>query len=399
VTDALTRPAERLADIAPSPIRAIFDRAAVLEADGEKIYHFEIGRPDFDSPEVTKAATVDALRRGKVHYTANAGTAELRAAISGYLADRRDTRYRPDGEIIVTVGANEAVFLAVMAFCGPGDEVVVPVPAWAHYRACIRLAGATPVEVGLDPANGYRLDRRALADAVTDRTRMVVLCTPNNPTGTVADESDLRAVADMLRPTNALLLSDEIYADLTYGVPHVSPGSLAELYPRTLTVGGFAKAFAMDGWRLGWLAGPAELVAPALRVRQYTTVCPTTFTQDGAVAALRSAGGEAEAMRREFARRRDAALRELGRTDKIDVAPPDGAFYLYLSYHPDTAEPADELARRLLEEQRVATVPGTAFDPRGGTHSLRVSYACPIEDVTEGLRRIVNLVEKGTTTR
>lgn len=311
MTDALTRPADRLADIAPSPIRAIFDRA-----------------------------------------------------------DRRDTRYRPDGEIIVTVGANEAVFLAVMAFRGPGDEVVVPVPAWAHYRACIRLAGATPVEVGLDPANGYRLDRRALAGAITDRTRMVVLCTPNNPTGTVADESDLRAVAEMLRPTNALLLSDEIYADLTYGVPHVSPGSPAELYPRTLTVGGFAKAFAMDGWRLGWLAGPAELISPALRVRQYTTVCPTTFTQDGAVAALRSAGDEAGAVRRAFARRRGAALRELGRTDKIDVAPPDGAFYLYLSYHPDTAEPAAELAGRLLEERRCPA-------PRSTRAGARTRRGCP----------------------
>ncbi|WP_190812825.1 pyridoxal phosphate-dependent aminotransferase [Saccharopolyspora pogona] len=389
MTHAFARPADRLAAIKPSPIRAIFDRAAKLEADGHKIYHFEIGRPDFDSPAVAKQATIDALESGKVHYAPNAGTADLRAAISEYLADKRHTQYQPNGEIIVTVGANEAVFLAIMAFCGPGDEVVVPVPAWAHYQSCIRLAGATPVEVPLDAANGYQLDLEALSAAISDRTRMVVLCTPNNPTGTVASKSDLDAIAEMLRPTDALLLSDEIYADLTYDVDHASPASYEQLRPRTLSVGGFAKAFAMDGWRLGWLAGPAELIAPALRVRQYTTVCSTTFIQDGGAAALRSARDEAESMRQSFEARRNAALQVISGTDKLRVASPDGAFYLYLSYDPETAEPAEELAVRLLEEHHVAVVPGTAFDPHGGTHSFRVSYACPLEDLAEGLRRII----------
>lgn len=388
MSNAFARPADRLAAIKPSPIRAIFDRAAQLEAEGRTIYHCEIGRPDFDSPAVAKQATIAALEAGKVHYAPNAGTADLRTAISEYLADKRAVRYSPDGEIIATVGANEAVFLAIMAFCGPGDEVVVPVPAWAHYQSCIRLAGAEPVEVRLNAADGHRLDHAALAAAITDRTRMVVLCTPNNPTGTVASKSDVDAVAEVLRGTDALLLSDEIYADLTYDTDHVSPAALDELHPRTLSVGGFAKAFAMDGWRLGWLSGPAELIGPALRVRQYTTVCSTTFTQDGGAAALRSAREDSDSMRRSFEQRRNAALNILRGTEQVRVAPPEGAFYLYLSYDPATAEPAEELALRLLEEHGVAVVPGTAFDPAGGTHSLRISYACPLPDLTEGLRRI-----------
>jgi len=389
VSNAFARPADRLADVKPSMIRSIFDRAAELEAQGGRVIHFEIGRPDFDSPRVAKQATAEALEAGKVHYAPNAGTATMRQAVSEYLADRRGTPYRPDGEVIVTTGANEAVFLAVMAFCGPGDEVIVNVPAWSHYQSCIRLAGATPVEVALDASRGYRLDVPALAAAVTDRTRMVVLCSPNNPTGTVASKDDLGAIAELLRPTDALLLSDEIYADLTYGTEHVSPATLSELYPRTLCVGGVTKAFAMDGWRLGWLAAPAELAAHALKVRQYTTVCSTTFTQDGGAAALQYARGEAEEMRRVFQERRDAALRLLRGSDRVRVAPADGAFYLYLDWDPDVAEPAEQLALRLLEEQHVATVPGVAFDPRGGSHALRISYACPVDDLTEGLRRLL----------
>lgn len=384
------RPAERLAEIKPSPIRAIFDKAAALEAAGEKVYHFEIGRPDFDSPQVAKDATAASLERGEVHYGPNAGTTDLRKAIAEYLQARRGTTYDPTSEVIVTIGANEAVFLALMAFCGPGDEVIVPVPAWAHYESCIRLTGATPVPVRLDAANNFRLDINAIAAAITPATRMVILCTPNNPTGGVTTRDEIEALAALLEPTDALLMSDEIYADLVYeNTEHLSPAAVGSLRERTLVIGGFAKAFAMDGWRLGWLAGPRELVAPALRVRQYTTVCAPTFLQPGAAAALREAGPDAEQMRRAFEERRKAGLDILQGIPGITVSQPDGAFYFYLSYSPDIAEPAEQLALRLLDEQRVAVVPGTAFDPHGGTHSIRISYACHIDDLTEGLRRIV----------
>jgi aminotransferase len=385
----LSRMADRLEHIKPSPIRAIFDKAAALEAAGEKIYHFEIGRPDFDTPQVAKAAAAASLSRGEVHYGPNAGTLDLRRAITDYLQDRRGTSYDPASEVIVTIGANEAVFLALMAFCGPGDEVIVPVPAWAHYQSCIRLAGATPVPVGLDAANDFRLDVDAIAAAITPLTRMVIICTPNNPTGGVATAQEIERLAAVLEPTDALLMSDEIYADLVYeGVSHESPAALSSLRERTLVIGGFAKAFAMDGWRLGWLAGPRELITPALRVRQYTTVCPPTFLQPGAAAALREAGSEAEAMRREFEERRRAGLALLEKVPGISVSQPDGAFYFYVTYSPDVAEPAEQLALRLLDEQRVAVVPGTAFDPEGGTHAIRISYACHIDDLVEGLTRI-----------
>lgn len=389
-TTRFGRFADRLRDIGPSPIRAIFDKAAALEAAGEKVYHFEIGRPDFDTPQVAKDAAAASLDRGEVHYGPNAGTLDLREAISGYLQERRGTSYDPGTEVLVTIGANEAVFLALMAFCGPGDEVIFPVPAWAHYESCIRLAGATPVPVRLDADNDYRLDIDAIAAAITPATRMVILCTPNNPTGGVATPEEIEKLASVLEPTDALLMSDEIYADLVYdGIRHQSPASVGNLRERTLVIGGFAKAFAMDGWRLGWLAGPKELITPALRVRQYTTVCAPTFLQPGAAAALRHAGPEAEAMRIQFQERRKAGLKILTGVPGVTVSQPDGAFYFYLTYTPDTAEPAEQLALRLLDEQRVAVVPGTAFDPDGGTHSIRISYACHIDDLTEGLRRIV----------
>jgi aminotransferase len=394
------RPAARLEHIKPSPIRAIFDKAAALEAAGEKIYHFEIGRPDFDTPQVAKDATVASLARGEVHYGPNAGTADLRSAIAEYLRDRRGTTYDPSNEVIVTIGANEAVFLALMAFCGPGDEVIVPVPGWAHYQSCVRLAGATPVPVSLDPTNDYRLNLDAIAAHVTERTRMVIVCSPNNPTGGVTRVDDLIRLAEILEGTDTLLMSDEIYADLVYGdVVHHSPAALAALRERTLTIGGFAKAFAMDGWRMGWLAGPRELIAPALKVRQYTTVCPPTFQQPGAAAALREASGEAKAMRREFEERRRAGLALLSDVPGVKVSQPDGAFYFYLSYEADVAEPAEQLALRLLQEKRVAVVPGTAFDPEGGTHALRISYACSIDDLREGLKRIIQVLSARASER
>ncbi|WP_353713644.1 pyridoxal phosphate-dependent aminotransferase [Arthrobacter sp. K5] len=388
----IARPADRLSDVRPSAIRAIFDRAVQIEKAGHAVIHFEIGRPDFDTPEVIKDATAKALADGLVHYGPNAGLPVLRAAISEYLQRSQGLEYSAEDEVLVTIGANEAVLLSILAFCGPGDEVVIPVPAWPAYEACARLAGATPVLLPLTLDTEYKVDPAALRGAITEKTRMVVLCTPHNPTGAVLDQALLEEIAEIVRGTNAIILSDEIYGELVYGgTRHLSPAAVADLKERTLIVGGFAKSWAMDGWRLGWLAGPRDLVRPALRVRQFTTTCPPTFPQIGGVAALNSADSEREEMRQEFESRRSAALEILAQQDIFSYAAPDGAFYLYLSF-PETLGTAHELALKILEEQHVAVVPGTAFDIDGGSHSLRVSYACGIDDLKEGLRRIITAV-------
>jgi aminotransferase len=395
------RPAARLSGITPSRIRVIFDRAAELEAQGSRVIHFEIGRPDFDTPQAVKDAASAALAAGRVHYGPNAGVPELRAAITAYLAAPGGTRYDPRSEVLVTIGASEAVFLAVMAFCGPGDEVIIPVPAWPAYEACVRLAGATPVFLPLDPADGYLLDPSQVRRWLTSRTRMVVACTPHNPTGAVIDPARLAELAAVLRGTRALVLADEIYRELVYdGIGHTSVASVEDLGERTITVGGLAKAYAMDGWRVGWLAGPPALVTPALRIRQFSTTCAPTFVQDAAVTALRDTDVERDQMRRAFAARRAAAWQLLDSQSLLRSAASSGAFYLYLSYPPRLG-PADEFAVRLLEDRRVAVVPGTAFDPTGGgEHRIRLSYATSLDDVREGMHRLISYTsEEGERAR
>jgi aminotransferase len=391
MTAPYAQPADRLSGITPSRIRAIFDRAAELEARGSRVIHLEIGRPDFDTPQVVKDAAGAALATGRVHYGPNAGEPQLREAIAAYLAASDGTRYDPRSEVLVTIGASEAVFLAVMAFCGPGDEVIIPVPAWPAYEACVRLAGATPVFLPLDPAGGYVLDPSEVRRVLTSRTRMVVACTPHNPTGAVIDAARLAELAAVLRGTRALVLADEIYRELVYdGTRHRSVASVADLGERTIAVGGFAKAYAMDGWRVGWLAGPQALVTPALRVRQFSTTCAPTFVQDAAVTALRDTDVQRAQMRHAFAERRAVALRLLDGQSLLRPAAASGAFYLYLSY-PARLGPADEFAVRLLEDRRVAVVPGTAFDPTGGgEHRIRLSYATSLDDVREGTHRLIS---------
>jgi aminotransferase len=385
----LYRTAPRLDSLVPSPIRAIFDRASALQAAGAHVYHLEIGRPDFDSPPGAKAAAKAALDRGDVHYGPNAGELPFRRAISAYLQRDHGLSYAPESEILATIGANEAVFLAIMAFCGPGDDVVIPVPAWSAYAACVLLAGANPVPLELDRSTGYQLRADAVGPLLTPRTRMLVLCNPHNPTGAVVGASRLSEIADVLRGTGTILLSDEIYADLTYGEPVVSAASVADLRERTITIGGMAKSYAMDGWRLGWLAGPSQFVQPATRIRQYTTICPTTFAQLGAADALEHAVADREAMRAEFAARRAVVVDLLRKADHLTFHAPEGAFYVYLSY-PDRHGSAMHVASRLLDEAHVATVPGTAFGARSGEHSLRLSFACSLPDVREGISRVVD---------
>ncbi len=395
MSESLLKPAARLADVPASKIRVIFDRAHELEDQGVHIFHLEIGRPDFDTPALIKRATVKALDAGAVHYASNWGIPELRNAIAAKLSRDNGLTYSPTDEIVVTIGANEAVWIAMMAYLDPGDEVIIPVPAWPHYAQCVRLAGGIPIFLQLQESDGWRIDPEALGRAITPRTRMVILCTPQNPTGAVLDQRRLEAIAAKLQGTNAIALSDEIYEHLIYdGVRHVSPASIPGMRERTLVVSGFAKAYAMDGWRLGYLAGPRELVKWALRVHQYTTVCAPTFEQYGAAAALDGPQDDREQMVAEFARRRHAILDVLGAQDVLRYSPAEGAFYFWVTY-PDGAPPASEVAMGVLEEQHVAVVPGTAFDETQ-ERALRIAYSAPLEDVTEGIRRLIDYVRRHT---
>lgn len=393
LTEFVAAPAARLADVPPSKIRVIFDRAHELEDQGVHIYHLEIGRPDFDTPALIKRATVEALDAGAVHYASNWGIPELRSAIAAKLSRDSGLTYAPTDEIVVTIGANEAVWIAMMAYVDPGDEVIIPTPAWPHYAQCVRLAGGVPIVLQLKESDDWRIDPEALGRMITPRTRMVILCTPQNPTGAVLDRPRLEAIAATLQGTKVIALSDEIYEHLIYDeASHVSPASISGMRDRTLLVSGFAKAYAMDGWRLGYLAGPRELVKWALRVHQYTTVCAPTFEQYGAAAALDGPQDDRERMVAEFARRRRAILDILSAQDIISYSKAEGAFYIWLNY-PASVPIASELAVGLLEEQHVAVVPGTAFDEMQ-EHGLRIAYAAPLEDVTEGIRRLIDYVRR-----
>jgi len=359
------------------------------------VYHLEIGRPNVDTPAHVKQAAIDALGAGLVHYSSNWGIPELRRALARKLERDSGLVYSPDDEIIVTVGANEAVLLAMLAFLDPGDEVLIPIPAWPHYAQCARLAGAVPVAMPLSPGDEYQLNPAQVASLVTSRTRMVVVCTPHNPTGAVLDRARLEGLAEVLASTPLIVLADEIYEYLVYdGAVHVSPAVVRDLRDRTLLVGGFAKAYAMDGWRLGYFAGPRDLVRWALRVHQYTTVCAATFAQYGAVAALDGPQDARLEMISEFGARRLAVYEALERQRLVSYVPTRGAFYVYLRY-PAAAPPADELALALLEERQVAIVPGSAFGP-AETHAFRLSYSCPIADAVEGTRRLTDFIREMT---
>jgi aspartate/methionine/tyrosine aminotransferase len=376
---------------AGSGIRRIFDAAGALEREGATIAHLEIGRPDFDTPAHIKAAAVDALHAGRVHYTPSAGIPELRAAIAEKLQRDNGLRVDPDRGIVVTVGAKESVFMCLYGLLDPGEEILVPTPMWPDYLETTKVVGAVPVEVPLRPERGYQLDPADLEAAVTPRTKAVVIHSPHNPTGAVCEDSTLRAAAEVAARFDLLVIADEIYEKLIYdGVRHVSVASLPGMFERTVTINGFSKAYSMTGWRLGYVAGPPALIAPLVKVHQCTTTCATSFAQWGGVAAYRGDQASVAEMVAEFARRRTLVVERLRRMPGVTLVPPRGAFYVF----PDIRAlgMADvELADLLLREAHVATVPGSTFG-RTGTGHLRISYAAGSDVLAGALERMANVI-------
>ena len=384
---ASVRGAKRMNGIPFSDIRRVLERATQLEKSGRKILHFEIGRPDFDTPGPIKEAAIDALRAGQVHYSSNYGIPQLRAAIAEKLEKDSGLHYRPEDEIIVTVGANEAVGAAFLALLDPGDEVLVPDPAWLHYRWCAQLCGAKVVPVPCYAENEFVPDLATVASLITPKTRMLVINTPNNPTGAVYPKPLLEDLAKLAQKHDLLVMSDEIYERMVYGgATHTSLASLPGMWERTLTINGLSKAYSMTGWRLGFVAAPKPLSDLLVRVHQYTVSGATTFAQFGAVQAYTGDQGVVDEMVAWFDRRRRILVDGLRGIKGVSCPEPRGAFYAFPSVK-GTGKTSAELCELLLEEAGIAVVPGNAFGDAGPGH-IRFSYAASDDDLREGISRM-----------
>lgn len=376
-----------LSDIKPSGIRKFFG----LVSEMQDVTALTVGEPDFVTPWHVREAAIEALEGGKTYYTSNSGLTELREEISNYLNRRFSLKYSPKSEIFVTVGGSEAIDVAMRAVINPGDEVIVPLPAFVCYEPIARMAGADVVTVNTKPENNFKLTPEELRAAITPKTKLLVLPYPNNPTGAILTREELSAIADVLRGTDILVLSDEIYAELTYGRRHTSIANIEGMWERTILVSGFSKAYAMTGWRLGYLCAPEALLSEMLKLHQYAIMCAPTVSQFAAVEALKNGDEDISKMCAEYNRRR-AMIYEGLKNIGIDSFMPEGAFYIY----PNIGKfglSSEEFCERLLYEERCAIVPGTAFGECGEGFA-RISYAYSTKHITTALEKIEAFIKK-----
>ena len=368
-------------EMRPSGIRKFFD----LAADMPHCISLGVGEPDFKTPWAIRDAGIRSLEQGRTKYTANAGLKELRAEICRYLGRRMELPYQVEN-ILVTVGGSEAIDLAIRALVQPGDEVIIPEPCFVCYEPITQLTGGVPVHIATRVEDGFRLTAEALRAAITPRTKLLILPYPNNPTGAVMSQQDLEEIADVLRGTDILVLSDEIYAELTYGLDrHISIAALPDMWERTIVVNGFSKAYSMTGWRLGYAAAPAPIIRVMTKIHQSCIMSAPTTSQYAAIMALRGCDDEIEMMRDEYNRRRRyvvKALNEMGLT----CFEPRGAFYVFPSIACSGLTSA-EFCEMLLKEQEVAIIPGDAFGASGEGYA-RISYAYSVDHLETAMRRI-----------
>lgn len=372
-------------DLEPSGIRRFFDLASTMD----NIISLGVGEPDFDTPWHIREEGIYALEKGRTFYTSNAGLLDLRKEVCAYLSRRFRLSYTAD-EILITVGGSEAIDIGLRTMLDPGDEVIIPEPCFVSYLPCVKMAGGVPVSLALEEKDCFKLTGEKLLSAITDKTKVLVLPFPNNPTGAVMTEEELTVIADIVKEKDLFVLSDEIYAELTYGGSHVSIASLPGMAERTIVINGFSKTYAMTGWRLGYAAGPKEIIRQMLKVHQYVIMCAPTTSQYAAVEALRSGDGDVAQMRESYNERRTflvKALRDMG----LSCFEPKGAFYVFpnISRFGMTSE---EFAMQLLNKERVAVVPGTAFG-ECGEGFLRISYAYSIDDLKIALGKIEKFID------
>ncbi len=372
---------KRIQQVQPSGIRKFFD----ILAEMNDAISLGVGEPDFITPWHIRDAGIYSLEKGFTKYTSNAGMAELRREISSYMRRRFQLEYSPTDEIIVTVGGSEGLDLALRCLLEPGDEVIIPVPSFVCYGPLTSMAGGVPVYVQLRAEDQFRLTAQQLRQAITPKTKALVLPFPCNPTGGIMERADLEAVAQVLEGTDIMVISDEIYAELTYGQRHVSIANIPGMWERTLLVNGFSKSFAMTGWRMGFLCGPAPAIRQLLKLHQFGIMSAPTVSQYAAVEAMKNGDEDIETMRQEYDGRRRYLLERLRKLG-LPCFEPKGAFYMF----PDirgTGLSSDEFCERFLRQEQVAAIPGTAFGP-GGEGFIRCCYAVSMQDLSEAMKRL-----------
>ncbi len=385
--------ASRMSSVPFSGIRRIFDEASRLEQEGADIIHLEIGRPDFDTPPHIKEAAKKALDAGQVHYTVNAGMVPLRRAIADKLKRDNQLDYAAENEIIVTVGASEAIYLAMVAFVNPGEQVLVPSIGWVNYQAVPFMVSGQISTYPLREETGFQVQASDIEKAITPRTKLLVLTSPGNPTGGVIERNELEGIARLARRHNLLVLSDEIYEKIIYDdAEHVTIASLTGMRERTIVVNGFSKTYSMTGWRLGYAAAPRELAIAMLKAHQYITTSAVSFAQAGGIAALRGSQECVEEMVREFKRRRDLLIPALNAIPGVRCCMPRGAFYAFPNVCAFGLD-SEALTWHLLREAQVAVVPGSAFGAAGEGY-VRLSFANSYENIERAVERVAKALGK-----
>ncbi|MCR5462144.1 MAG: aminotransferase class I/II-fold pyridoxal phosphate-dependent enzyme [bacterium] len=378
---------EKVSSIKPSGIRRFFDIASEMEG----VISLGVGEPDFDTPWHIREEGIYSLERGNTFYTSNAGLKDLRIEVTNYIKRRFNLDYDPLNEVFITVGGSEAIDACFRACVENGDEVIIPEPCYVSYAPCATLAGAKVVTIDLKEENEFKLTKEELLNAITPKTKILVLAFPNNPTGSIMGKEELEEIAKIAIEKDILVLSDEIYAELTYGVKHYSIAQIDGMRNRTIVVNGFSKAYAMTGWRLGFAYGPSEIIKQMLKIHQFAIMCAPTTSQFAAVEALRNGDNDIAEMRMEYNQRRRYLvnkLREMG----FDCFEPKGAFYVFPSIKKFGLK-SEEFCEKLLMEEKVMVVPGTAFG-KSGEGFIRISYAYSLDQLKRAMERIERFVKK-----
>lgn len=379
--------ADKVINIKPSGIRKFFDIASEMK----DAISLGVGEPDFETPWHIRDEGIYSLERGKTFYTSNAGLKELKIEISKYMKRKVDVSYNFDKEILVTVGASEGIDIGLRAMINPGDEVLIPQPSYVSYEPCAILAGAAPVIIELKQDNQFRLTAEELRKAITDKTKVLILPFPNNPTGAIMEKEDLEAIAEVLIEKDIFVISDEIYSELSYNKDHISIASLPGMFERTVVINGFSKSYAMTGWRLGYSCGPEVIIEQMLKIHQFTIMCAPTTSQYAAIEALAHGDEDVKMMKDAYNQRRRFLLhsfQEMG----ITCFEPFGAFYVFPNIK-EFGMTSDEFAVAFLDAEQVAAVPGTAFGDCGEGY-LRISYAYSLETLKEAMVRLDRFIKK-----